>query len=332
MFARFFMLLAIAVPLHVALLAHPVTAVTITWAPVGNPGNAPDTVIMRDGTTGYGSVGYNYNIGTNLITYSQYAEFLNAKDPTGADALDLYSGVASGVNYGINFNPGNANGNKYTLISGAENHPVVGQTWFSTLRFVNWLDNGQGNGDTETGAYTLLGGTPTPSNFASITRTPGATIFLPSEDEWYKAAYYNPATNSYFNYATSSNTPPTASLPTALPNHANIAPAFKGYTDVGAYTGTTSPYGAFDMVGNGFSFTETYFPNQNKLLSRAVVRGGVGTNQLLSSYRISVPTSELVDPVTFGFRVASVPEPSTAALAVFGCGLLWTLRKRLTNR
>jgi hypothetical protein len=31
---------------------------------------------------------------------------------------------------------------------------------------------------------------------------------------------------------------------------------------------------------------------------------------------------------SYGFRVATVPEPSTAVLAVIACGLMWVLRKR----
>ena len=39
--------------------------------------------------------------------------------------------------------------------------PVNYVDFYDALRFANWMNNGQGNGDTETGAYTLLGGTPT---------------------------------------------------------------------------------------------------------------------------------------------------------------------------
>ena len=90
-------------------------------------------------------------------------------------------------------------------------------------------------------------------------------MFLPSENEWYKAAYYDPRTTAqggplldshYWLYATSSNSTPIASGPTALANHANYNNAVGNLTDVGAYTGTTSPYGAFDMAGNVFQWNE----------------------------------------------------------------------------
>jgi formylglycine-generating enzyme required for sulfatase activity len=125
--------------------------VTVAWSCVGNPGNAPDTAVMADGTTGYGSVPYAYNIGTYDVTVGQYVEFLNAKDPTGADPLGLYnSGMVDPTFGGINYSSSAASGNKYSVSSGAANHPVNYVSWYDALRFANWLDNGQGNGDTET--------------------------------------------------------------------------------------------------------------------------------------------------------------------------------------
>ena len=217
---------------------RPGSAVTIDWSPVGNPGNSADT-------THFGAVGYSYNIGTYDVTNAQYVEFLNSNVPDGEanDPLGLYnSGMNDAYYGGINYNPGAASGSKYTVISGNGNHPVNFVTFYDTLRFANWLNNGQTAGTTETGAYTLLGGTPTPTNGDSITRNSGATIFLPSQNEWYKAAYYNPATSSYYQYATSSNSAPTATGPTATPNSANYNDVVGKLTDVGAYSGTTSPY------------------------------------------------------------------------------------------
>ena len=123
---------------------------------------------------------------------------------------------------GINYNSGAPNGSKFGAISGNGNHPMNDVNWYEAARFANWMNNGQGNASTETGAYTLLGGTPMPHNFYDITRNPGATVFLPSEDEWYKAAYYNAGTNSYYQYPTSSNAQPYRSYPTATPNSANF--------------------------------------------------------------------------------------------------------------
>ncbi|MBI3838672.1 MAG: PEP-CTERM sorting domain-containing protein, partial [Planctomycetia bacterium] len=104
-----------------AAFAADARAVTIAWSPVGNPGNAADPA------TGslYGAVPYAYNIGTYDVTASQYVEFLNAKDPTGANTLGLYMrNPNSLLDGGISFSAGNANGSKYSVISGRGNHPV----------------------------------------------------------------------------------------------------------------------------------------------------------------------------------------------------------------
>src|SRR5262245_4443073 len=88
-------------------MAQPAAAVNMAWSNVGNPGNPADTkVMMTDGTSGYGSVGYNYRIGTYDVTNAQYTEFLNAKDPTGANTRNLYwSQMGSDpVNGGIQYN------------------------------------------------------------------------------------------------------------------------------------------------------------------------------------------------------------------------------------
>jgi sulfatase modifying factor 1 len=307
--------------------------VSMAWSYVGNPNNPADATVMNDGTLGYGSVPYSYNIGTYDVTNSQYVAFLNSNDPTGADPLGLY-GDSPPLYYlpygGINFNSAAPDGSKYSAISGDGQHPANFVTFFDALRFANWLDNGQVPGSTETGAYTLLGGRPTPSNANSITRNPGATIFLPTENEWYKAAFYNPATSSYYQYATSSNAAPFATLPTATPNTANydalpheVGPGT--LTDVGAYSGTTSPYGAFDMDGNVFQWNETLiFDGQRG------VRGGTFDglpDYLLSSGRGWDQPGDFNQNT--GFRLASIPEPSTGVLAVVAFGLMWVLRRRL---
>ncbi len=122
----------------------------MSWSPVGNPGNAPDQNFFGQGQ--FGAVAYAYNIGTYDVTNSQYVEFLNAKDPNGTSPLQLYNVNMSNATFGgINYSSGAANGSKYSVILGHGNHPVNYVTWYDTLRFANWLDNGQGSGSTEDG-------------------------------------------------------------------------------------------------------------------------------------------------------------------------------------
>src|SRR5262249_11747019 len=146
----------------------------------------------------------------------------------------------------------------YAPIAGRENLPVNHVSFFDAARFANWMNNGQGDGDTETGAYTLQGGTPTPSNGDTVTRNAGAGIFLPSYDEWFKAAYYDPARTFYTAYATASNAPPPCASPPAAPNRANCGGAVGDLTPVGSYTGSPSPYGTFDQEGNIVQWNDTH--------------------------------------------------------------------------
>ena len=311
-----------------------VHAVTIDWLPVGNPGNAADT-------TGYGAVGHSYDIAAYDVTNSQYVEFLNAKDPNGNSPLVLYNSNMSSVG-GIAYNAGAASGSKYSAKLGDENHPVACVTWYDAIRFANWLNNGQGNGDTETGAYELgsLKSDGTPVNPSDVTRKADATVFLPSEDEWYKAAYYDPRTTAeggppsdshYWLFPTSSDTAPTATSPTSTPNSANYYPGGPNSpTDVGAYTRTTSPSGAYDTAGNVWQW--------NEALINGTYRGLRGGSYVYSPVSDTLVSSTRIDGAAtlnapfVGFRVAMVPEPPTLALAVLGLTVLGAFRWRRKGR
>jgi sulfatase modifying factor 1 len=317
----------IAVAATFALISIPAWAVNIDYVPVGDPGNAADPL------TGRGTVGYGYKIGKYDVTVNQYVEFLNTKDPSGANLLHLWN---SKMVDSIGFNAGNADGSKYTSVFGKQNHPVNMVTWYDTLRYANWLNNGQGNGSTETGAYTLgaLDSSGVPINGNSITRNAGATVFLPSDDEWYKAAFYNPTTSSYFLYPTSNDTLPTADAPPGGSNSANYfgsngAPLYT-LSDVGSYTGTTSPCGAFDMAGNVWNWDETLIDG-----SARGWRGGsfFSFGIVLQSGFLGTGDPSDEGSGVAGFRVATVPEPSGLALYGLGAvGLLGYWLRRQTLR
>lgn len=300
--------------------AFNVKAVTISTVPVGNAGNPADTEVMSDGTSGYGSVSYLYRIGTTEVTNSQYVEFLNAV--AASDPYALYEPAMGIFSFGGIVRSGVSGSFSYAIKAPAgtytyDNKPVSYVTWYDAIRFANWLHNGQGTGDTETGAYTLLGGTPTPSNGNSITRNPGARWFLTSEDEWYKAAYYDPIPGIYYDYPTRSNTAPNNNLPSQ--DTGNSANSYTGrrnanypMTDAGAYTLSASAYGTFDQAGNVYEWTESLV-NSN----RRVGRGGSFDrlpNWIHANNRVG--DAGVFDFVGFRMATIAVPEPSAIVLLI----------------
>jgi formylglycine-generating enzyme required for sulfatase activity len=198
-------------------------------------------------------------------------------------------------------------------LSGGENLPVNYVSYFDALRFVNWMNNGKGSGDTETGSYTLLGGTFTPSNSATVTRNAGAVIVLPNDDEWYKAAYYNGST--YFDFPTGTDAQITCAAPNGAGNQANCGYAVGDLTAVGSYTGSASPYGTFDQAGNVAEWNDAVLGDGSK-----VYRGGDFAELgdfARGGARFAGGPYTAADFI--GFRIAMVvPEPTTGLLVIAG--------------
>ena len=271
-------------------------AVTIPTVHVGHPGNTVDT-------TGLGAVPDDFRLGTTEVTNAEYVEFLNAVDPAGNNTLELYSASMSNDPIGgIDFDGAAVVGSKYIARSGRETRPVNYVSWYEAIRFANWLHNGQGGGDTETGAYTLLGGTPIPSNGLAITRNAGANWWVPSEHEWYKGAFYDGSSGSYFDYPTSSDVFPTAELPPGGTNSANYNNAVLDVTAVGAYASSLSPYGTWDQGGNVWEWNEDLITGT----ARRIRGGSFGTPAVTLSVNVPSalnPSGKFSD---VGFRVAGV--------------------------
>ena len=294
----------------------------------------------RRTTTGYGAVGYTYNIGKYEVTAGQYTEFLNAVAAT--DTYGLYNTNMWSSTYGCKIQRSGTSGNyTYSVASDYANRPVNYVSLGRLGRFANWLHNGQPTGaqslsTTEDGAYSLNGAT-TDAALLAVTRKTDWKWAVTSEDEWYKAAYYKGgSTNAgYWDYPTSSDTAPGRDMADALGQQRQLLHGTLRYpidsgkytTVVGEFQNSDSPYGTFDQGGNVWEWNEAIISSSSRGL-----RGGsfvYDSYYLLASHRNGgCPTLE---DVNIGFRVASVPEPGSlimmAMIAV--TALLYYRRKHV---
>ena len=283
--------------------------------PIGDLSNAPDT---RFGGS-YGSVAYSYRIGKYEVTAAQYADFLNYKAKS--DPYSLYNTKMSDTagHNGCNIQRiGSSGSYSYSVSADWANRPVNYISFWDACRFANWLGNGQGNGDTETGAYTLNGYMG--SDGHTITRNPQATWCIPSEDEWYKAGYYKSGgiNSGYWTYATQSDTRPSNVCNTPDPgNTANYyynnvytigSPYYMNI--VGQFSDSASAYGTFDQEGNVWEWNEAVVQNGSNLYRG--MRGGafiLNDYYLPASYRGSYNPASNQD-YDLGFRIAVVGVPT----------------------
>ncbi len=318
---------------------------------VGNAGNGTDTA-------GLGRVDYNYQIGKYDVTIGQYTAFLNAVATT--DTYSLYnSSMGTDLNIAGISRAGGSGSYSYSVI-GSANRPITYVSWFDAARFSNWMANGQPTGaqtstTTENGAYNVNGatsGNAVAKNATNPNTSAAPTFYVPTENEWYKAAYYSPnyggvGVPGYFHFATQSNNQPG----NVVGSGANQANYYTGagfsvtqsgdydsnqnyLTDVGAFSGSGSFYRTFDQSGNVYQWND--LDGLASSGSSRGFRGGFFGNGAPSN--LSSSDGGSLDPSyegkILGFRLASpaspppVPEPSMMVIGtLFGLGGLMAKRR-----
>jgi formylglycine-generating enzyme len=284
-----------------------VNAFTMDFVTVGDPGNTADTTGAPNPA---GAVGYTYRMGS----YEVSEDMINKANAEG----------------GLGISKDTRGTNKVaTAIS-----------WNEAARFVNYLNVTSGS----TPAYKFItqpgdGGYSANANITQwapgdagydVTnpfRNRNANYFLPSENEWYKAAYYS-SSGTYYDYTTGSDTIPTAVVSGTVEATAVYGQSLStGPADITS-AGGLSPYGTMGQGGNAWEWLESEYDGVNNSPgSPRGVRGGswsnaAAVNSMANSFRwYNDPAVE--GNSSTGFRVASVPEPSAMVLAVlFGAGLV----------
>jgi len=242
---------------------------------IGNAGNADDTV-----GAGYGGVDYTYKISSTEVTI---AEFQAA---TGA-----------GDGYENYWNTGTR-----TVGTGA---PASYVTLYEARKYCNWLSTGNVN----SGYYGTGGNNMSALSHIEYATANGKTYFVPTEDEWYKAAYWTGL--GYSDYANGDDVADGAPIQGDAGGwNYDYALSSPNYTR-DATLGATEQNETINMMGNVYEWMED---------PAGIIRGGsfnyYETN-LRSSYRGEyTPSSEWN---SIGFRVVEVvPEPATALSLMLG--------------
>lgn len=315
------------------------------FATVGNTGNAP---IPDEGLTqGRGRVDYAYRISKLEITTGQWLEFVNTYStrsndmawfgaPTywGAGLDDNYSGP--GVRWKLNDAPQSSM------------RPVFGITWREAAQYCNWLCNRKAptlaaiaNGAYDTSTF---GGQFSTGYTDQATHNPNAEYWIPTLDEWLKAAHYDPNKNGdgvggWWQSAGRTDTP----LTPGLPGIGQTSAAYDGFefgsleaptlVPLGAYADVTSAYGLWDCSGGTSEWTEDWLwgdQRQHRIIDGGKAGSPFWENRLfdtLTNFAAESPDSTF----GYGFRIASsVPTPSSAMLAAAAASLIPRRRRIFT--
>lgn len=305
----------------------PALSISIETVTIGNPGNPGEqSRLQHADPTFYGGVEHTYRIGKYEVTAAEYAAFLNAVAAT--DPYALYN-----PNMGTNADgcgivrSGSPGSYTYSVAPDRADRPVNYVNWGDAARFANWLHNGQpvgpqGPATTEDGSY-FVNGAMLDGQLDDIVRSPGATWVIPTENEWYKAAYHknDGVTANYWNFPTRSDVGPSNTLVDPDPGRNATfavgaaltigAPYYR--TEKGAHENSASPYGTFDQAGNVHEFNETVLEHH----IRGVRGGSYSWNNSMAvwdRYNDFYVSDHFRD---LGFRVALVSDPGVTNLLAF---------------
>jgi formylglycine-generating enzyme required for sulfatase activity len=299
---------ALAITAHADTFGSGANAFTIDLVTVGNPGNA------NDGPAGgglyfspYGAVSYAWRMGVTEVAQ----EWINKAKNLGL--TNVGSGAWTGT------------------------QPAANVTWYEAAAFVNWLNTSTGHQAaydlTFSGTWSMAlwtGAEAWQLGGENLFRHKDAFYFLPSEYEWYKAAFHknDGVTGNYWDYATQGDAVPTA-IGSGTGMGTNVYQGgISGPASV-YENGGLSAYGTRGQGGNVWEWTESTADGTNNSPTKTRVRRGGGWNDpelaMRSTSRSELPPT--VSGTNIGFRIASVPEPGSALLLV-AAGFPLLLRRR----
>lgn len=261
----------------------------IDFVNIGFADNAADTVDgdqYTDGMQNYGTVEYNYRIGMFEVTINQFMKAYDLDNRIGDGDEDYW------------------NRNTRTVGSGA---PASMVAWNEAAKFCNWLTTG----DALTGVYEFNDYGQLTGINRSYRNNDNLAYVLPTEDEWYKAAFFKSDASGYSLYATGSDndidlihgTPSGWNYKSMSGVYVNGEPNYMWVTGFGG----EEQNGTYDMMGNVWEWCESIYDGELVEMSERVFRGGgaLDVKGHLRSYTRGFP-AETTERNTLGFRVASI--------------------------
>jgi hypothetical protein len=236
----------------------------IVWHEIGEPGNEPwdDDRYPNVKFRGRGAVGYTYSMSETELTVEHWLEFVEAYGPHAANPFDrdmLGQGLQGTYE----------DGELLYWIEPKHQGLPANMSWRFAARFCNWMHNGQVNEAWafESGAYdTSTFDDDGPPFTDQATRSPGAQYWIPSMDEWMKAAYfdpdrYGPAEPGWWEQPNSSDAPLRNGRPEdGGQTNAALLPVYGWGPDLraGLYPNEQSPWGLLDLSGGWRELTEEW--------------------------------------------------------------------------
>jgi len=236
---------------------------------VGDPGNMGDPYKNWGGNIWdppFGDVDYVYWIGLHEVTVEAWCAFLNSV----ATEEDPYEFWIQLDGYEDNIERiDNGDGTySYHVLDNRHKHPITRMDHRKIFRFCNWLHNGMQDdlSKTDYGSYdTSKWEWDRYKYLDPLDPEPDAKFWLTREDEWYKAAYYDPHRYrlqptddlslggwkpGYWRVPTRHNDlPDPYEYPDPDPNNCSVQCEFSSQP-WGLCPLTQSPWGAYDMAGN----------------------------------------------------------------------------------